>query len=101
MIYLQGKVYAVGGTQSAGHAKNTMDIFDSTTKIWSKQSIPFSVYGHCISQLSSNQVILIAGFDNGRVSKKVMAKKNILIQQFHFFTFHYVKYILQIIFFKF
>ena len=57
MIYLKEKVYAVGGSGGS----NSMDIFDSTTRTWAKQSIPFSVSHHCISQLSANQFILIAG----------------------------------------
>ena len=70
MIYLKGKVYAVGGDGNSG-SRSSMDIFDSTTRTWTKQSMPFSVYGHCISQLSANQFILIAGY-NGGVSINVM-----------------------------
>ena len=72
MIYLIGKVYAVGGTGGSG-SENSMDIFDSTTRTWTKQSIPFHVYGHCISQLSENQFIVIAGYSE-EVSKNVMTK---------------------------
>ena len=73
IIYLKGKVYAVGGQGGSG-SRNSMEIFDSTTRTWTKQSIPFSVNNHCISQLSENQFILIAGY-NGEVSKNVMKKK--------------------------
>ena len=100
MIYLQGKVYAVGGAAAAVGSKSSMDIFDSTTRTWTKQSIPFSVWGHCISQLSENQFILIAGYGNGEVSKNVM-KKKYFNPTISFFTFHYVKNFLQTIFFKF
>ena len=74
LIYLKGKIYAVGGFGDSG-SKNSMEIFDSTTRRWTNQSMPFSVDGHCITQLSANQFILIAG-KSGRVSKNVM-KKNI------------------------
>ena len=75
MIYIKGKVYAVGGRGSNGGRTglNSMDIFDSTTRTWTKQSIPFSVRDHCISKLSENQFILIAGDSNG-VSTDVMKK---------------------------
>ena len=77
IIYLKGKVYAVGGDGSSG-SDNSMDIFDSRTRTWTKQSMPFSVFYHCISQLSANQFILIAGYKYPIVSKNVM-KKNISI----------------------
>ena len=81
MTYLKEKVYAVGGYDSSVKSSvglssmESMGIFDSTTRTWTKKSIPFSVGFHCISQLSANQFILIAGynFDDG-VSKNVMKK---------------------------
>ena len=91
MIYQKGKVYAVGGS-GGSRSKNSMDIFDSTTRAWTKQSMPFSVNSHCISQLSANQFILIAG-NNDKVSKNVM-KKKYFNPRISFFTFHYVKYFL-------
>ena len=81
MIYMKEKVYAVGGSGGSG-AENSMEIFASTTRTWTKQSIPFSVYYHCISQLSENRFILIGGHYR-EVSKNVM-KKIISIQQSHF-----------------
>ena len=98
MIYLKEKVYAVGGSGTSG-SRNSMEIFDSTTRTWTKQSIPFSVEHHCISQLSANQFILIAGASS-RVSKNVM-KKKYFNPTIPFFTFHYVKNFLQTIFFGF
>ena len=89
MIYLKEKVYAVAGHGSSG-SENSMEIFDSTTRKWKKQSIPFSVQHHCITQLSANQFILIggckgrAGVCGRRVSKNVITK-SISIQQFHFY----------------
>ena len=62
MICLKGKIYAVGGR---GDGENSMDIFDSASSTWTKKSIPFGAYDHCISQLSANQFILIAGFRHG------------------------------------
>ena len=96
MIDLKGKVYAVGGFGGSG-AGNSMEVFDSTTKTWTEQSMPFSVWGHCISQLSDNQFILIGGHTGG-VSKNMMTKKycNPTIP---FFTLHCAKYFLQTIFF--
>lgn len=77
MIFLKGKVYAVGGSGGSW----SMDIFDSTTGRWTSQSNPFSIWSHCITQLSENQFLLIGG--SSGVSKNVM-KKNISIQQSHF-----------------
>ena len=64
MIYLKGKVYAVGGERGSG-ATNSMDIFDSKSGMWTKQLIPFNVAGHCITQLSANQFILMEGYYKG------------------------------------
>ena len=60
MIYLEQKIYAVGGYDGS-RSTNSMDIFDSSTRTWTKQSIPFDVYQHCITQLSANQLILLGG----------------------------------------
>lgn len=81
MIYLKGKVYAIGFS---------MEIFDSTRRTWTKQSMPFSGERHCITQLSANQFILIGGRYISDVSKNVM-KKKYFYPKIPFFTFHYVK----------
>ena len=80
MVYLDGKVYAVGGNGNSGI--NSMEIFDSTTSRWTKQSTPFSYKGDCMTALSANQLILIGG--SGKEVRKNLKKKNISIQQFHF-----------------
>ena len=92
MIYLKGKVYAVGGDGGSGSI-NSMEIFDSTTRTWTKQSIPFSVYRHCITQLSANEFILIGGqsSSSNRVSKNVMTK-TYLNPTIYCFTFYSAKY---------
>ena len=84
MIYLKQKIYAVGGTGASG-SENSMEIFKSSTRTWSKQLLPFSIYSHCITQLSADQFILIGGWDhkNGGVSKSETTK-NILILRFYF-----------------
>ena len=84
MIYLKQKVYAVGGNGGSG-SKNSMEIYDPNNRTWTKQSIPFSVYHHCITTLSANQFIVIGGYHNG-VSKNVMTKKcfNPIIHFLHF-----------------
>jgi len=64
MIYLNQKVYAVGGVGGSS-SRESMDIFDSATRRWTKQSIPFSVFSHCMTQLSANQFILIGGWSSG------------------------------------
>ena len=89
MIFLRGKVYAVGGAGRGG-SENSMEIFDPSTRTWKKELIRFSVSSHCITQLSANEFILIGGQDTSfgyrEVSKNVM-EKNISIQHFHFLHF--------------
>ena len=70
MIYLKGKVWALGGDR-------TMDIIDYNTSISTTQWIPVLIYDHCVTQLSPNQFIVIGGNrkqSNGWVSKNVMMK---------------------------
>ena len=76
MIFLNGKVYAVGGRSGSSRYLNSMDIFDATTMIWTQQSIPFSVIVHCVTQLSADQLILIGGQGSNGVSKNVISKKD-------------------------
>ena len=59
MIYLKEKVYAVGG--GGPGASNSVDIYDSSSGAWTKKSVPFNVGNHCITQISTNQLILIGG----------------------------------------
>ena len=99
MIDLKEKVYAVGGLGGSG-SYNSMESYDSSTRIWTKQSLPFSVWGHCITQLSENKFILIAGNSGSVVSKNVMTK-NISIQQFHFLHFNNQNIFKKTVFFKF
>ena len=104
MIYLKQKVYAVGGLYNyiGFGITNSMDIFDSISRTWTNQPIPFSIGGHCITQLSTNQFMLIGGINCSsttcRVSKNVMTK-NISIQHFYSSKFHCAKYFLHTILF--
>ena len=103
MIYLQGKIYAVGGSGLRyTDTLNSMEIFDPPTRTWTKQSIPFSIEQHCITQLSANQFILIGGEDGTGyegVSKNVMTK-DISIQKLHFLRIT-AQIIFRTLFFKF
>ena len=62
MIYLKQKVFAVGGNGGT-KAQQSMDIYDTTTKTWTKQdsSLNQNAWMHCVAQLSSNQFIQIGG----------------------------------------
>ena len=76
MIYLKGKVWAVGSNLGDGSGQ-TMDIIDYNTSTWktsTRQWIPVPVYSHCLTLLSPNQFILIGGIQKYRVSKNVMKK---------------------------
>ena len=68
MIYLQQKVWAVGG-RGGTKAIESMDIYDVNSGIWTKQSIPFSVERHCVAELSPNQFIVIGGWGVNSVSE--------------------------------
>ena len=68
MIYLKGKVWAVGGHRGFG-GLDTMDIIDYNTNTSTRQMIPVPVYYHCLTQLSPNQFILIGGNQKNRVRK--------------------------------
>lgn len=74
MIYLKQKVYSVGGFGSSD-SQNSMDIYDTYLKTWTKQSIPFNVSEHCMTQLSPNEFILIGGEDRG-------ANQNVITRKF-------------------
>ena len=78
MIHLKNKIYAVGGYDGS-RSTNSMDIFESSTRTWTKQSIPFDVYHHCITELSANQLILLGGNtvangQSGKVNKMLWQK---------------------------
>ena len=32
---------------------------------WTKQSLPFSIYGHCLSELSEKRLIVTGGYKSG------------------------------------
>ena len=64
MVHVNHKIYAVGGAGS----RRSMEIFDPNTRTWTNQSIPFTAYRHCITQLSADQFILTGGSENHDVS---------------------------------
>ena len=74
MIYLNKKVYSVGGLGSSD-SQNSMEIYDTYLQTWTKQSIPFNVSEHCMTQLSPNEFILIGGEDRG-------ANQNVITRKF-------------------
>ena len=73
MIYLKGKVWAVGGNLGDGSSQ-TMNIIDYNTSTSTRQWIPVPTFNHCLAKLSPNQFILIGGNQGYRVSKNVMKK---------------------------
>ena len=68
MIYQNEGVWAIGGSEGSG-SLTSMDYFDITRNIWAKQSIPMNVKRHCLTKISNDKIILIAGEQNGQVSK--------------------------------
>ena len=56
------RLWAIGG--SGG--QNSMESIDPKNEDeWTKQSLPFSVFGHCLSELSDQRLIVTGGLDNG------------------------------------
>ena len=102
MIYMNQKIYAVGGF--GGHrSEESMEIFDLITRRWTEQPIPFNVFHHCMTQLSANQFILIAGhtfIGSNEVSKNVTTEKyfNLTIYFFLHFTAQNIFYKLSFLF---
>ena len=88
MIYLRGKVYAVG---------HRIGIFDTTTSSWSSRQVSNLVdnslvrqlpsFGHCITQLSANEFIVIGGYGYDGVSKNLITKKIFQSNNSIFFAF--------------
>ena len=60
-----GRLWAIGG----GGGQNSMESIDpQNEEEWTKQSLPFSVRNHCLSELSDHRLIVTGG-RNSRVSK--------------------------------
>ena len=62
---VDGILWAVGGF----NGRDTMEYIDIKNPTeWSQQTMPFVVYGHCLTELSGKHLIVTGGLDNG-VSK--------------------------------
>ena len=56
---INGRVWAIGGN---GGGKNSMESIDPKNEDeWTKQSLPFNVSDHCLSELSEQRLIVIGG----------------------------------------
>ena len=64
MKYLNQGIWAMGGHGSSG-SRLTMDYFNMTSNRWTKRSLPFQIYDHCVSQISEYELILLGGSQSG------------------------------------
>ena len=54
-----GRLWAIGGS---GEGENSMESIDPKNEDeWTKQSLPFNVSDHCLSELSEQRLIVIGG----------------------------------------
>ena len=68
MKYQNQGIWAIGGSDgSVSHT--SMDFFDITRNFWVNQRIPINVKRHCLTKISNDKLILIAGEQGGQVSK--------------------------------
>ena len=63
MNMINGRLWAIGG---AGGASNSMEFINPKNEDeWTKQSLPFSLNGHCLCELSGQRLIVTGGYDSG------------------------------------
>ena len=82
MIYLNGKIWAVGGWAMGNgnwRGLNSMDVFDYNSMAWTNQSIPFNIYYHCLSKIDEFKFILTGGTSDQSVSNDNLIHKCIII----------------------
>ena len=65
MIYLNNKIWAVGGIDGgANKSLTSMDIFDFDSMTWSTEEIPLSIQQHCMTKIDEFKFIVTGGFLN-------------------------------------
>ena len=63
MKMINGRVWAIGGEGVGGNSMESID--PKNEDEWTKQSLPFSVRRHCLSELSEQKLIVTGGYDSG------------------------------------
>ena len=82
MKMMNGKLWAIGGP---GGGKYSMESIDPENQNeWTKQSLPFNIYGHCLTEFSNNELIVTGGLQNGVSSRKGNESYSIFEQKFIF-----------------
>ena len=74
MIFLNQAVWAIGGW-GGSKSTTTLDKYEMHTNVWTKHSIPFNVYDHCLTKISDERLILIGGKQSGSVSEEMRRQK--------------------------
>ena len=68
MIYLNKKIWAVGGNgTSSNKSLTSMDIFDFDSMTWSTEEIPLSIHQHCMTKIDEFKFIVTGGMLNDGV----------------------------------
>ena len=73
MVEGNGKLFAVGGISvngedGMGNSMEWIDLNNGTS--WTREDIPFRLYGHCMTRFNSSHAILTGGWSNFKVSKR-------------------------------
>ena len=74
MIFLNQTVWAIGG-DGESKSTTTLDKYEVHTNVWTKHSIPFDVYEHCLTKISDERLILIGGRPSESVSEEMRRQK--------------------------
>ena len=78
MKFLNQAVWAIGGggrneyTQNDSiTSMNTLEKYEMHTNVWTNHTIPFDVFGHCLTKISQDRLILIGGSEGRSVSEEM------------------------------
>ena len=63
MKIINGRLWAIGGDRGGQSSMESID--PKNEDEWTKQSLPFSVEYHCLSELSEERLIVTGGSDSG------------------------------------
>ena len=63
MKMMNGKLWAIGGPGGGKYSMESIDPENDTE--WTKHTLPFNIYGHCLTEFSDYQLIVTGGLQNG------------------------------------
>ena len=72
MKFLNQAVWAIGGGGlNKTDTSNTLEKYEMHTNVWTNHTIPFEVFGHCLTKISQDRLILIGGSEGRSVSEEM------------------------------